>query len=322
MKLFQSPYADDMLRHPLFHLDVRAVSWAWPPRRFWQYSRRILLVVHAVIFLLWALLSVLDAANNPFEPPDYRFSQYFLVNNVNFFYFVMFVAIAANTLLDFRSLQLGLKTINGEITAGRWDLLRLTALHERGIVRAKHAGARLRVWRMTMVIVSARLATVTIGLFAALVAPYLFTGENIIVEGLLDSFIREPLPMLVVLMIGAVTAAVYAVEPFWRMQAMTALGMALSAHIQNAALGMLAAVGGMVVVWLLQVIVVIALVLILGVGLGGLLASVMIYASSPLGAALYILFACVVTALTIYGFYFLLEILSLVRVVRRIDKAH
>lgn len=313
MKLVQGPYTGEMLRHPLFGREVRGMKPAWQPSQFRHTSRRVVLVVHAVIFAAWVLLALLIVG--PGRPGELNT---YVSRGMNL---IIGAAVLLDAILDFVCLQGAVKTISGEITAGRWDLLRLTALSDRGIVRAKHAGARLRVWRATMIVASVRAAAVTLLLFNVLILPYVVFGENPSAVGLIDSLISDPFGTLLTFAGIGITFVVYIVEPFWRAQAMTALGMVLSAYIQSVPLALLAGLGVIFAVWLVQVIIVIALVVGLGIGLGAVF-SPLLFGSSLLAFALYLMVACLVTALTIYGFYMLVQTWSLRRVWNRIQNAN
>lgn len=319
MRLVQSPYADDALRHPLFWLDVRRVRWGQTVERFRRYSRNIFLVVNSAVLFIWLFLLMAAWAGDPYDR-----SSLVYVESFNILNFIAVIAIAVDAVLDFVCLQTALNAINGEIVAGRWDLLRLTALHERGIARAKHAATRLRVWRLTLVVASVRAATILLALVGLLALPYIFTGYNRVVDGLFDTLIYDPISSFLAYTIAAITALVYIVEPFWRMQAMTALGMVLSAYIRSTAFGLLAAVGTMVMVWLLQLTIAVVLALGLSMGLSVVLAPLIfgVGVGSSAATAFMLLVACIITAFTIYGFYALLQTWSLERVVQRINKAN
>lgn len=318
MRLMQSPYSMD--HHPLFRLDSRRVNWAWSPQRLRQYTWGILTLVHLALFAIWVLLLALYAIFTPGNNLDEDLVYNISLNIVSF---VFFVIIAADVLLDFVSLQAAIKSINSEVLAGRWDLLRLTSLNERGIVAAKHAGVRLRVWRFTAIVASARAASVALWGFALFIAPWLVTGENWFVDDLLYEFQDTPFTIPVMILIVALTALIYVLEPFWRMQSMTALGMVLSAYITNIPLATLAAIGAMFAVWVLQVLVLLALLFGLGFGMSAVLAPFLFSNTvTMLPGFLYVLIACMVTAATIYGFYALLQTWSLRRVWYRIRKSN
>lgn len=311
MKL--GPYTGDMLRHPLFGLDVRSMKRAWHPPQFAQTSRRLVLIVHLIVIAIWVLLAVLIVG--PRTPNDF---DLYTISSVNL---VVVVSIFLDAILDFVCLQGAAKTISGEITAGRWDLLRLTELSESGIVRAKHAGARLRVWRATVIVASVRVTTISLILLGGLIVPFLLFGRAPLPEDLIEGLIHEPVGTILALLVVAITAVVYVIEPFWRARAMTALGMVLSAYIQSVPMALLAGLGVIFAVWLLQIIIVIALVLGLGIGLGAVFTPFM-FNSSAFAVAIYLLVSCLITAVTIYGFYSLVQTWSLRRVWNRIQNAN
>ena len=313
MKLVQGPYTGDMLRHPLFGLDVCSMKRAWHPSHYVQTSWRLVLVVHLVLIAIWILLGALLVG--PRTPND--FDSYALAS-VNL---IAFASIFLDIILDFICLQGAAKTISGEIAAGRWDLLRLTALSESGIVRAKHAGVRLRVWRATLIVASVRVSTISLLLLGGLIVPFILFGRGPLADNFFSGLIYEPVVTILALVVVAVTGVVYVVEPFWRARAMTALGMVLSAYIQSVPMALLAGLGVIFAVWLLQIIIVIALVLGLGIGLGTVFSPLMI-GSSALAVGLYLLISCVITAVTIYGFYSLVQTWSLRRVWNRIQNAN
>ena len=319
MLFVQSPYA--MLHHPLFRLDSRRARWAWSAERLCNYSWRIVGIVHLAVFGIWAALlglyAVIEQGRGFFFVDTMTYDV-----SLSIVGFMIFVVIAAGILLDLVSVQAAVKSINVEVIAGRWDLLRLTSLNERGIVAAKHAGVRLRVWRFTTVIASARLATVILWLLATFIAPYLLVGENAFVDDLLFGIQEDPFSVILGGLIAVLTALIYVLEPFWRMQSMTALGMVLSAYILNIPLATLAGMATMLVVWLVQFLVGLALVFGLGVGFSIALAPLFFTDTSFVTGFLYILVSCIITCVTIYGFYAILQTWSLRRVRYRLLKSN
>ena len=315
----KSPYA--MLHHPLFQLDSRRASWAWSSQRLRNYSWGIAALVHMVVFVVWALLLLVYMVATQ-NQGSFFVDTLVYDASLSIVGFMMFVVIAANILLDLVSVQAAVKSINMEMLSGRWDLLRLTALNEAGIVAAKHAGACLRVWRFTAVIASARLATVVLWFFATFIVPYLVIGENAIVEDLLYGVQEDAISIVVSGLIVGLTALIYVLEPFWRMQSMTALGMVLSAYILHIPLATLAAMATILAMWLLQLLIVLALLFGLGFGFGLVLAPFFFMDTSLVPGLLVVLLACAITCATIYGFYAIIQTWSLRRVRYRILKSN
>lgn len=315
MKLIHHPYADHMLDHPVFRLEARRSRWGRSFEALARSSRRAIVWMHLVILGLWGLVFLLNliTAN---MPPD---SQWLYSTGMNIVNGLILALVGASVLLDFWAMQAALKTWNADLNNGRWELLSLTALNEWGIVRAKHAAVRLKVWRVAVALAGARLASVNLGLLIGGMTPYILTGENLMLATLVEGWREEPLTVLVLIITGVLVAGIYVLEPFWHMQAMTALGMVLSVHIMNAPLALLAAGGVLLIVWILQTFVALALMLGLGVGLGVFFAPLTLGAGSLLATSLYLLGTTILSGLTIYGFFALLQQWSLRTVLRRLQ---
>lgn len=307
--MITTPFTPDIDRHPIFVRDARRVHWGVSPDDLRRYSWRIALITQVVMLLVWLLLIALLFFSTP---PYMRGSETFLfVTSFNAAGLLMAVTVLAGLVLDFASMQAAVHSISGEVNARRWDLLRLTALHVQGIASAKYAVAQLRVWRMMVIMVSARVAAIWIMLLIYFVLPPLMLGSYAFDH--LAAFFAAPLENTVLLGIGVLTAIIYVLEPYWRMKAMTAMGMMVSTYELNTALAMLAGVGIIFAVWLLQLI--IAASLIFGLGL---LATLFFISSSALLVLGYLLLSAVVIGLTIYGFYSIVSRWGLRRVVWRI----
>jgi len=318
--MYPTPYSDNMLRHPLFRQEVRRVRWGFSESRIRIYGMRVFAVVCTAIFAVWLLLSL--AFSNP---PPYSYNQtstawwFVYGSSPQTFVLLIFAAIGVNLILDFASTLSAVSSISGEIVAGRWDLLRLTALREEGIVNAKHAAAQVRAWRVMAVTVSSRLSIILLGAFVFPFVPLIMLGDSSFFSGLGETFMRDPFGTLFAFAILITTLIIYVVEPYWRMRAMTALGMVISSYVLNAPLAMLASLGAIFAVWLAQAVILAMLVF----GLGFLLSpTIFLYSASSTFGFLYILIAAGVTAATIYGFYTLVQNWSLRRVIARIYKSN
>ncbi len=309
--MISTPFTPDVDRHPVFVRDVRRARWGVSPDDLRRYSWRVALITQVVIVLVWLLLIALFFFS---APPYIRNGETFLfVTSFNAAGLLMAATILAGLVLDFASMQAAVHSISGEVNARRWDLLRLTALHVQGIARAKYAVAQLRVWRMTVIMVSARVAAVWIMVLIYFVLPPLMLGPYAFDH--LAAFLAAPLQNIVLLGIGVFTAIVYILEPYWRMKAMTALGMMISTYELNTALAMLAGAGVIFAVLLLQLM--IAASLMFGLGL---LVTPFFIAGSALLVLGYLLLSAVVVGLTIYGFYSIVSRWGLRRAVWRIAR--
>lgn len=318
--MYPTPYSNNMLRHPLFRHEVRHVRWGFSDERIRGYSLRVFLVALVINFLAWLLLSLAFSTPPPFSYYQQSAASWFVYGSgQQVFALLVFASIGVNLLLDFASTFSGLKSINSEVSAGRWDLLRLTALREEGIVNAKHAAAQVRAWRMMAVTVSIRGVSIILGLFIFAIVPLLVLRDGSFFTGVGQTLLREPLGTLLAFITLVLTLVVYVVEPYWRIKAMTALGMVVSSYVLNTPLATLAGVGAIFAVWLAQIIIVAMLVF----GLGFLLSpTIFLFSSNVAFSILYGLVAAVITAATIYGFYTLLQNWGLRRVTARIYKSN
>jgi hypothetical protein len=203
------------------------------------------------------------------------------------------LSLVAALLLDYRCMTTAVGSINGEITTGRWDLLRLSALENAQIVAAKHGAAQVRVWRLMALIIGSRVAVA------------LALGLRFVIDSLDDVAWagRTPGDIVSILLGQAalfVFAAVYAVEPFWRMRAVTTLGVAISARVRERISSVLLAVGALAAFWLAQGIIIAAMIFAVSVILLPL--GVVEYSVNRLIICAPLLFVVVLLA-TVYGFY-------------------
>lgn len=149
----------------------------------------------------------------------------------------------AAVLVDFFCLVLAGGAINREIETGRWTLLRLTLLSEESTLRAKHAVVRLRVWRLLQVVAGLRCG------LCAILAIEIF-----------DFHFSSSFEVFQAVVLFLVVCVPYVIEPFWRTQALIETGLTVSSLNRSPSLTLLTAVFVLLVLWLVQVVIVGALV--------------------------------------------------------------
>jgi len=208
----------------------------------------------------------------------------------------------AGLLVDFFCLAMAGGAISRDIDTGRWTLLRLTLLNEESMLRAKHAGVRLRAWRLLQVVAGLRCG---IGVMVAI--EYL----NFRYFSSLEVLLSIALFMLVFVP--------YVLEPFWRTQAFTTVGLYFSAFNLSSKQTLLMAAFGLLVLWLIQAVFVGSVMYILVQGV------VLLY--NARGSTYYLWPDFVVTGLLSacfwllnYGFYARLERLSWMRTLRQLTR--
>jgi hypothetical protein len=194
-----NPYALPAAEHPVFVMEARHMHKR-PPVRFWRFLWAWI-VIPAALFVCVALLLAVVV------------NSFVLRSSLP----ILLLAILGFGLYcDISALLASINTLNRDFVTGRMDLLRLAPLTDAGLIAAKHALTLLRTRRITLMLVSLRLGLMG----SALVYEYFwggiwFSGANLVVAGLQLGLVL-------------VIAFIFAVEPFWRVEMMTALGIYLS----------------------------------------------------------------------------------------------
>jgi hypothetical protein len=282
-----SPYAAISPDSPLFRLAGRRRRAHWSPNRLLIFTLRWLGMAASVLVLAWAL--VLQG----YDMQDSLGSTY----SSNFLAFAFVISIPLVVLMDFRVLIVTSNSIAGEVTARRWDVLRLTPISSASITRVLDAIGQLRVWRF-MTILSGLRATIVVLVVLTLVFQ---NFANRIVLRFEDVLLWMTL---------ALFATVYVLEPFWRMRALVALGLWLSSRFRNSLSLVLVALGSVFAVWLSQVV-------IIGTIFGVM---VRVPTSETWMSYLSVLLLCALTGLIVYAYYRILRGVSLRAVERRLER--
>jgi hypothetical protein len=302
-RLGRTPFAT-AAGNPVFERDISGLHRASSAVRVQRTARRALFQAALVVVTAWLLLWMLSASGYSATTPQYI---YYASSGVVFW--LMLIALGCGALLDMLALRAALPLISGEVHARRWELLRLTPLRESSIVSAKHAAAQLRVWRALALVVGLRAATAALFLVNLFGLSHVLTGA--------PPFLREELVALPLIVVAAaVFIVIYLFEPVWRVQAMTALGMVVSAHVLESALATLAAGGALLLAWLTQALIVGALLAALSV----MIMPVALFGAGAVSAAAVALGFSLLIALVVFSFHRMLMRWALRRVYRRISR--
>ncbi len=273
--------------NPLFSFEVRRVRWGATEAILLKTSLRWLAIFAAVPLLLWLVL---------LQGIPHCWDRAGMI--VTFFLLVLSLLWALVT--DFAAMTSGLGSINREITAGRWDLLRLTPLKDDQLIAARHGTVQVRVWRWMMVVIALRLAAVLIALVSLMVA--LLRDRPASGQSWGDFFI--------VLLMFVVGGLLLLLEPFWRMRTVTALGIAVSMRAHTSVSAVLLAGGAIFALWLLQGFIAFSIAVI--VALVILPLALLEYAALQTTILSPLAFLALISA-TVYGFYSILQSWSLRR---------
>jgi len=217
--------------NPLFVTESRYALRGETAQKLVSYTWQCLLTVFGMVLFAWAMLALLNVSEDVL---------------------ILFIAVLAGfsllmaLALDFNSMTAALGSISGEIAAKHWDLLRLTSLSSEQIALAKHGIAQIRTWRLTIFLMTLRAAaSLSIVLTFALL---LYRSRPLNLFAAIDVVLLGFGYGWVILFI----MAVYIVEPYWRMHAITALAIAISARTKTPALSLWAAVAALLAFWLAQ----------------------------------------------------------------------
>jgi hypothetical protein len=293
-----NPQGTSIAEHPLYKIEYKQVRWAATLPRFRAVSIRTIIVSALFMIGVWAFFSWLIARNVSYYY-SYWGSEIFLV--------LLGLTFVVGVVLDFMCMSSSSDAINSDIANGRWDLLRLTALNEQGILSAKHAISQLRCWRTVMVMFGLRLGVSIIALILIIVPTFraAYFGSD----------------MVITLIILGLMMTVYVLEPFWRARALTAMGIYVSSLNRSTSGTFLTAFFALFVVWLLQSAVI-------GAAMFGVTWIAIGLASTSSGYAASFFFGLcfngvwlAILCSAIYGFYHLLEQWSLRRTLKRIARS-
>jgi hypothetical protein len=293
-----------MLTHPVFKLELRRVLWAQSAARLQRRTMRAFASVFFALISLW-LLYIYNGHVRASAAGAYLTSEFMIGT-------LLALSLLANAILDSVSLFGVLSSISSEIKAGRWDLLRLTSVSEHEIVAAKHSVAQVRVWRTMTIIASLRITAFALLMLHSTFLPQSTLENSTVLDTVQDFFRNDPIAMLFGLATFALFWLICIVEPLWRMRAMTALGLAISARVQQVTFAGLAGAVAILTVWVIQY-----LVLMSVIGTLFWLAVQLIQPPLMSTAVMALLFCmCLVIAFVVYVFYLRLREWSLRRALR------
>ena len=160
------------------------------------------------------------------------------------------ISIIVALVCDIHYILVTVNSISEQICSGEWDMLRLTPLPSRDILLAKFAAAQLRAWHVMMVDITLRITSIALIVVAFASSP--------MSRGILQELFNRT--TLAVLTFYGILGAVYILEPLWRMRAVVALGLAISARVHNPAAATLVGFGALLGMRLFQLL----LVLLMG----------------------------------------------------------
>ena len=155
---------------------------------------------------------------------------------------IVFISVGFSLLANIYYMSAAINSIVPQISSGQWEPLRLTSLTESDILLAYYAAVQIRVWRITVIDVAAR---IFVGLMFVL-----FIGYNL-------WRITSELNGFTITGIGAflsvsVLVSGYIFEPLWRMRVVTLMGMIAAAWIRDYGIAVILSFAAILVLVLLE----------------------------------------------------------------------
>jgi hypothetical protein len=283
--------------NPLFDVEARRAAWHDAQT---LVRRTVVWVVGmcAAGFALFMVMWLVLFWNMPYSPTYFTMATFYLIFSLTF----------VSLWLDMACLRGSIRAINSEVLSGRWDLLRLTPIRIQTILSAKHAASQLRTWRTLAAVIGMRAALVLIML---LWVPF---SLNEVTYGL--RYTQSIPPAYVVVLVYAVPLGlVLMIEPLWRMRAVTALGVAVSALTRDHTGAWLLGVAAVFVVWLGH------LVVLVGVAISwGMFSFMFVLGSSWLSFLCLVPVGVSIFTLAAYGYYLVVRTWAIRRTWKRLAK--
>jgi hypothetical protein len=233
----------------LFQFEARNLRQrARSAERLRAMTRRYLMLAAGVSLLAGILFLLMQRAG--IEVYTYILGILFAASILDKFYF------------DFVALAAGVDSISKDMTELRWDLLLLTDVRMSELIRAKHVVTQLRAWRTMVTVVALRLGVLILMLEYLFIEPLLHPRYEFY-NGIYDlsiTSIDELFVVLALVSVAVIAAAVYLLEPRWRLRALAAGGVRASAFSRDTTSGLMRTAGTFMRLWIGQISTVIVLI--------------------------------------------------------------
>ncbi len=279
-----------LLHNPLFRLEIRRTRWGESAETLMRHNLRRPLILGGGLLLVWLYAASRDRYGRGEEVVIWAFVG----------------SLLALLWIDFNSISAAIGSINGEVVAGRWDLLRLTPLTTRQIIAAKHGGAQVRAWRAAMLVIALRVVVILMATGTVIWETVIYGGWGSLRGSDLSSFVVTVISV-------ALISGLYILEPLWRLRAITALGVAISARARHQTSSLLTAVGAILALWIVEGFILLAFMF--GIAIGFVPMAMLEYSLIRMTVCSPLVFAAVFVA-AVSGFYAVIQSWSLRRAER------
>ncbi len=229
--LFRTPIE---LPNPVFEADIRRVRWPRTPRQLLVYYA----LIWAGLLALTGLLTVVDFA-------VFREVSLSVLVNV-----VLVVNLGITLGTDAYILLLTLNKIGRQIETGQWEEILLTGIAAHHIFNAKYAIAQIRARKPMIALTVCRI--VPIVAFPLLLYLDVHYGYGFLANRTAMTVLTNGPAIIVILMVlPPVFLYLWALEPVWQMQTITAVGIVFPLRVRDAVFSLLA---GFTAIFLLRLV--------------------------------------------------------------------
>jgi len=241
---------------PLFRSQARTVKWgeSWAIMRDRTFAW--LIQAFLIIVIAWLVCVGIYGITNVLtrSVPN----GWLLDFTQGYWVFAIVISLLANLAIDFTGISAGLGVISAEVTSGRYELIRMSLVRPTRIVASKYMLAQVRVWRDTARLMWVRLLLIIFGV--VIIAWNGFTADSYATF----NYSRGVYDLYPYYILGF-SAIVYVIEPYWRMKAVTAIGVALSSRLTTGVGATLASGLALLAYWLFQAVMLFALSFMLSI---------------------------------------------------------
>ncbi|MEQ8675672.1 MAG: hypothetical protein RLP44_18695 [Aggregatilineales bacterium] len=247
-----SPISDIPPTNPVFLAEMRRVH---DFERNQRRTRQMCYLVFLAGMLMWSVFTLMMLINPQTATGIYD-------DFYNLLWLALFGSLADKLVVDFGVINTGLTAISDDIRTGRWELVSLSSLSTRHYVLGKFAAQQHLAWRLVALSMTFRLTIMVVGALHIFIMPFFLPARIYDTSTPLVYFVRRmtenPPESLIIYAIYSLSAlgaaAMYCVEPRWRMSALTGSTLAVSATGQDITLSFLRGLLIIVRVWVSQII--------------------------------------------------------------------
>lgn len=246
------PLRRQVAPHPVYTVEHQIRLRRNPNEFTFVYGGIVLVLIVGPLIILWLALIALRLSEAQSTYGGFFDERSVILSaSQQVIGWLFLVSIGLGLVLDVASVLASVNTINRERENGHWSLIRLTNLNRLTVMQAKHALAQESTVRVLVLVINLRIALVVLfGLFSVFVELPFEQQTNL--ELFQQALAEDRAETLFGIATLFVFLSIYIVEPIWRMQAVTAIGTAISARIANATQSLLGGLASIAFMWISQ----------------------------------------------------------------------